>query len=393
MEATQVIHNNGDVENTITLNPEESNAVLNRLNPNIRDMVEARLNQQIESLASTQISAEELERILDEAVGITPQNTMENMFPEDIAPTVQEETDDIIHIGEGLLTQIENTSPITTIEEGSDVIRPVEYEEIPEPFNNPVPDVQESPVPVEFNKLNTNFTSDVTSRFSGAEWYDKIHSKTVTLAGCGGIGSWLALLLARTNVGYLTLYDDDIVETGNLSGQLFSRSNIGGTKVYAVADVLRDYSDYYKVRYCAQRFTPYSTSNDVMMCGFDNMEARKTYFLAWKNHLLGVFDKSECLLLDGRLSAECLQVYCIQGDDDSAIQYYEEHCLFSDEEADATVCSYKQTSFMANMIAGMMTNVFVNWCANLAGGFRPVPFFTEYDAVTMQMKIKMNAND
>ena len=393
MEATQVIHTNGDVENTITLSPEESNAVLNRLDPNLRAVVEEQLSQQVESSVSTQISDEEFERILDEAVGITPQNTTENIISEDTTPISQEETNNIAHIGEGLLTQIENTTPITTTEESFDVVRPVEYEEIPEPFDNPVPIVQESLAPIEFNQLNTNFTSDVTSRFSGAEWYDKIHSKTVTLAGCGGIGSWLALLLARTNIGYLRLYDDDKVETGNLSGQLFSRDNVGDFKVWAVSDIARNFSDYYRINTHERRFCSSDEVSDVMMCGFDNMEARKTYFRAWKDHLLEVSNKSECLLLDGRLSAECLQVYCIQGDDDSAIQYYEEHCLFSDEEADETVCSYKQTSFMANMIAGMMVNVFVNWCANLAGGFRPVPVFTEYDAVTMQMKIKMNVND
>lgn len=372
MEATQVIHTNGDVENTITLSPEESNTVLNRLDPNLRAVVEEQLSQQVESSpALSQISSEDFERILDEAVGITPQNTMENMFPEDTASTNQG----------------------GDTEESLDVVRPVEYEEIPEPFDNPVPTVQESPAPIEFNRLNTNFTSDVTSRFSGAEWYNKIRSKTVTLAGCGGIGSWLAFLLARTNIEYLRLYDDDKVETGNLSGQLFSRDNVGDFKVWAVSDIIRNFSDYYRINTFERRFYSSDEVSDVMMCGFDNMEARKTYFRAWENHLLEVFNKSECLYVDGRLSAECLQVYCIQGDDDSAIQYYEEHCLFSDEEADETVCSYKQTSFMANMIAGMMVNVFVNWCANLAGGFRPVPVFTEYDAVTMQMKIKMNVND
>lgn len=387
MEATQVIHTNGDVENTITLSPEESNTVLNRLDPNLRAAVEEQLSQQVESSpASSQISSEDFERILDEAVGITPQNTMENMFPEDIAPINREES---------IERSIEDNSEPTSEEEEFAVIQRIDFDDtgIPEPFDNPVPTVQEPPAPIEFNQLNTNFTSDITSRFSGAEWYDKIHSKTVTLAGCGGIGSWLALLLARTNIGYLRLYDDDKVETGNLSGQLFSRDDVGDFKVWAVTTIIRDFSDYYRINTFERRFCSSDEVSDVMMCGFDNMQARKTYFRAWENHLLEVSDKSECLYVDGKLSAECLQVYCIQGDDELAIQYYEEHCLFSDEEADATVCSYKQTSFMTNMIAGMMVNVFVNWCANLAGGFRPVPIFTEYDAVTMQMKIKMNAND
>jgi len=378
MEATQVIHTNGDVENTITLNSEESTAVLERLNPNIRAAVEEQLSQPVESILArptsySQLSSEEFERILDEAVGIPPQNTMENMFPVDTT-TSQEETNDIIH-------------------DDVAVIRSVEYEDTSDFSDNQVSAVQESPTPIEFNQLNTNFTSDVTSRFSGAIWYNQVVSKIVTLAGCGGIGSWLALLLARTNISYLILFDNDRVETGNLSGQLFSTDMIGELKVHTVANTIKRFSDYYRISAYNRRFEGYDDASDVMMCGFDNMEARKTYFQVWKAHVSEVSDRSQCLLLDGRLSAECLQVYCIQGDDDSAIQYYENHCLFNDDEADATVCSYKQTSFMASMIASMMVNVFVNWCANLAGEFRPVPIFTEYDAVTMQMKIKMNAND
>ena len=149
MEATQVIHTNGDVENTITLNPEESTAVLDRLHPNIAAAITEQLSQPEESILAqptsySQLSSEEFERILDEAVGIPPQNTMENMFPVDTT-TSQEETNDIIH-------------------EDVDVVRPVEYTDISDSSDNPVSAVQESPAPVEFNQLNTNFTSDVTSR-------------------------------------------------------------------------------------------------------------------------------------------------------------------------------------------------------------------------------------
>lgn len=387
MEATQVIHTNGDVENTITLNPEESNVVLDRLNPNIRAAVEEQLNQQVENLPThPQISTEELERVLDEAVGIAPSSSMSTMFPEDTAPTTQGQTTELI-------TQAPNTSTIIATEETLDVIRPVEYEIISEFSDNSVSTVPEPPVSVEFNQLNTDFVLDITSRFRGADWYEQICSKEVTLAGCGGIGSWLAFLLARTNISRLYLYDNDVVETGNLSGQLFSIDNVDEHKVFAIAKTIRQYSDYYRITNNTQNFEAFSPTSNVMMCGFDNMRARKTYFEAWRRHLVNTPNTSQCLFVDGRLSVECLQVYCIQGDDDLAIQYYEERCLFSDEEADETVCSYKQTSFMANMIAGMMVNVFVNWCANLAGGFRPVPMFTEYDAITMQMKIKMNAND
>lgn len=392
MEATEIINPNGSIERTITLNPEESQVTLDRLNPTIRAVVEERLGHSITESPAIQMSAEELERICDEAVGITPQDTMENIFPEDTTPIIQEVTN-TIYAGEELLTQIANASPtyvaaVDTINEvdGTNnneeeaTINEVDYEEPQEETNIALP----------LAELNSNFVSDSTARFSSAEWFNIIHNTSVLIGGAGGISSWLAMLLARTNVNALYLYDNDKVETVNLAGQFFRTCDVGKYKVVAVTDILREMSDFYRCSYYKELYTSHSGLLPIMMCGFDNMEARKVFFNKWKNNFV-IEDKSKCLLLDGRLSAECLQVYCIQGDDDSAVQFYEEHCLFSDEEADATVCSYKQTSFMANMIAGTMVNLFVNWCANRAGGFRPVPFFTEYDAVTMQHKIKMNA--
>jgi len=313
------------------------------------------------------MSAEELERICDEAVGISTSTDIpeETTIPSSV-------------IAEDTINEVDVTAN-NNEEEG--VITEVEYEEPQEETNIARP----------LAELNSNFVSDSTARFSSAEWFNIIHDTSVIIGGAGGISSWLAMLLARTNVRSLCLYDNDKVETVNLAGQFFRVRDVGKYKVIAITDLLREMSDFYGCNYYKELYTQHSEISPIMMCGFDNMEARKVFFNNWKKNFLTDEDKSKCLLIDGRLSAECLQVYCIQGDDEASIKYYQDHCLFSDEEADHTVCSYKQTSFMANMIAGTMVNLFVNWCANKAGGFRPIPFFTEYDAITMQYKIKMNA--
>lgn len=123
------------------------------------------------------------------------------------------------------------------------------------------------------------------------------------------------------------------------------------------------------------------------MCGFDNMEARKTYFRAWYDRVLNRDQeyRKNCLFLDGRLSVDTLQVYCLTGDDAANIKRYMDECLFSDSEADATVCSMKQTTYLACMIGSIMTNLFTNFCANLLQPIIPydLPFFTEYDAQNM----------
>ena len=389
MEATEVINPNGNIERTIVLNPEESEVVLDQISPDLANQVRVQLEQQNSPVPTNiPLSAEELERICDEAVGIAANQTIQtiqNIYPSgyNIGLSSQEYSD---------FEEVEGTT------EESELIDPTaddpydeeEYNSVAEDFHERVEEVINQEEPLEPIVYNTQLNSMTTVRFSGAEWFNVIKEQQIIIGGAGGISSWLALLLARANVGEIKIYDDDRVETVNLAGQFFSTSDIGDYKTIAIQKHLRQFADYYKLNYFNERYNQYNSATPIMMCGFDNMEARKVFFNNWKRNLLNE-DKSKCLLLDGRLSAECLQVYCIQGDDEASVKYYQDHCLFSDEMADATVCSYKQTSFMANMIAATMVNVFVNWCANKANSFRPVPFFTEYDAVTMQYKLKMNA--
>ena len=127
-----------------------------------------------------------------------------------------------------------------------------------------------------------------------------------------------------------------------------------------------------------------------MICGFDNMSARKVFFDSWCRHLQHEFpeNKKKCLYLDGRLSMDTLQVLCIRGDDEANIKRYKDNFLFSDADADETVCSMKQTTYLACMIGSVMTNLFTNFVAGLLDPIIPydLPFFTEYDAQHMIFK-------
>ena len=231
-----------------------------------------------------------------------------------------------------------------------------------------------------------------TSRFSGAIWYEAIQQKTITLAGLGGIGSYVGLLLSRMRPKHIYMYDDDVVEAANMSGQLYSVQDINDSKVYALARMMHRYSDYRDFTAYEDRFGANTLGTDIMICGFDNMEARENFFRAWKQHIgtLDIEDRKKCLFIDGRLAAEEFQVLCITGDNQDAIIRYEREFLFSDAQADATICSYKQTTFCANMIASYMVNTFVNFVANSCDPLipRPVPFYTYYSAETMYLKIE-----
>lgn len=234
---------------------------------------------------------------------------------------------------------------------------------------------------------------EATSRFSGAIWYSAIQSKTITLAGVGGIGSYVGFLLARLKPAGLYLYDPDIVEQANMSGQLYGSGDLGQAKVSSLHRMLQVYANYYNSVAYQERFTAESEATDIMICGFDNMEARKLFFDAWENRLMAKpeEERGKMLFIDGRLAAEEFQVFAIQGNDTRAIREYRSKWLFSDAVADETICSYKQTTFMANMIASVMVNLFVNFVANECNPIidRDVPFMTQYSADTMYFKVEM----
>lgn len=235
----------------------------------------------------------------------------------------------------------------------------------------------------------TLLISEETSRFNSAIWFDKTRKQDVTIAGLGGIGSYVVFMLSRLDVNTMTLYDPDKVERVNLSGQLYNSNQIGDYKVDAAANMIANYSNYYSFVAKHEKLDENSMISKVTICGFDNMKARKDAFRNWTNFVarLPEEERGECLFIDGRLAAEELQVFCIKGDDTDGERRYEPY-LFSDSQAAPTVCSYKQTTFMANMIGSIIVNLFINFVANQCNPLidRDLPFYTEYNAETMYFK-------
>lgn len=235
----------------------------------------------------------------------------------------------------------------------------------------------------------TLLISEETSRFNSAIWFDKTRKQDVTIAGLGGIGSYVVFMLSRLYVNTMTLYDPDKVERVNLSGQLYNSNQIGDYKVDAAANMIANYSNYYSFVAKHEKLDENSMISKVTICGFDNMKARKDAFRNWTNFVarLPEEERGECLFIDGRLAAEELQVFCIKGDDTDGERRYEPY-LFSDSQAAPTVCSYKQTTFMANMIGSIIVNLFINFVANQCNPLidRDLPFYTEYNAETMYFK-------
>ncbi len=77
--------------------------------------------------------------------------------------------------------------------------------------------------------------------------HQKIKDSVVGIAGLGGLGSMVAIALARIGVGTLILVDFDVVEPSNLNRQQYFIHQIGMPKVKAMTENISKINPYVKI--------------------------------------------------------------------------------------------------------------------------------------------------
>lgn len=232
--------------------------------------------------------------------------------------------------------------------------------------------------------------NEYQSRFKGAEWFDNARSKVVTCIGLGGIGSWAALLMSRFNPRAMYLYDLDYVEGVNISGQFYKISQINQEKSSCTRDNISEFSDYRNAfSYTMDASRANFENSNVFILGLDSMKARQDVMNRISFGATQTLDNNTWII-EGRLSMRTLQVFCFKLRSENH-KIYQKNFMFKDEEADAVVCSMKQTSFMANMIGSVISNVYMSICLQEVSRFPyGVPFMIEYDCLTYQFKTYLN---
>lgn len=109
--------------------------------------------------------------------------------------------------------------------------------------------------------------------------FQRLSNRTVAVAGCGGLGSAVAVALARLFVKKLILIDFDVVEPSNLNRQQFFMDQIGQLKTEALAENLKRINPYLDVEKKSVRLTAENAKvllgeADVVAECFDVPEAK-----------------------------------------------------------------------------------------------------------------------
>ena len=113
----------------------------------------------------------------------------------------------------------------------------------------------------------------------GAELHTRLSKASVAICGLGGLGSNVAIALARAGVGHLHLLDFDRVDISNLNRQQYFVRQLGQFKTEALRDNLKEIAPYMKVTTSTVRITEENvpmllTEADVICEAFDKSEAK-----------------------------------------------------------------------------------------------------------------------
>ena len=113
----------------------------------------------------------------------------------------------------------------------------------------------------------------------GKELQEKFSKATVAICGLGGLGSNVAIALARAGIGKLLLFDFDRVDISNLHRQQYKATQVGMYKTEALAENLKEIAPYllverYTVRLGEENLESLLFGADIICEAFDGAEEK-----------------------------------------------------------------------------------------------------------------------
>jgi hypothetical protein len=182
---------------------------------------------------------------------------------------------------------------------------------------------------------------------------------TTTVIGAGGIGSSAAMALLKMGLEHVTVYDFDDLENHNLGNQFLphclGESFLGRKKVRALealAHSLVGYDTLIQKRLALMvnpwAFGPGEPTSYLVVSGVDSMSTRKMIWERVENHCVWY--------IDGRMSAQQLDIYVVRMDDETDKTLYRES-LYSDEEALQEPCTARGIIYTSLFAGAHIANI------------------------------------
>ena len=198
---------------------------------------------------------------------------------------------------------------------------------------------------------------------------ERLAKLAVTVIGCGAVGSFTVLTLAKMGITDITVYDGDKVEEHNLPSQWYRPDHVGMNKTDALWDILVDFTGV-ELKANDHHYSRQALRG-IVICCVDTMDTRLKIWREVKK-----FEPE--LYLDARMGAEVGKVLVVEPSLLSSSRKYEEE-LYPSSEAFQAPCTAKATiycacglaAYIGSMVAGYaigrkVKSIVVDW-VNMGG--------------------------
>ena len=177
----------------------------------------------------------------------------------------------------------------------------------------------------------------------------------VTVVGCGAIGSFAALALAKMGMQDITLYDFDKVDTVNMSAQFHPFKAIGENKAASTQRMLQEYASVSSsISMDAFQESNAGHTRGIVILAVDTMEARRAIF-----NWIAEGSPFVNYVIDPRMAAEYYEQYTLNPFDKNERASYMKS-MHEDSETVQQRCTAKSTVYTAMLAAGLIAKTVKN---------------------------------
>jgi len=187
----------------------------------------------------------------------------------------------------------------------------------------------------------------------------------VHVIGAGGIGSFTAIALAKLGLARITVWDGDVVEEHNVPNQFFKLSDVGRSKVEALADIIEELTGT-KVEAMNRFWSTDDVLNGIVIAAVDSMGKDEEHEHAgrkeiWEHVKKNIFVP---LYIDGRIGGETIRILAIRPINDAMHHKWYEKNLFSNAEGSEQSCTARSIIDVGFMVASVVTNIVRRYLKN-----------------------------
>lgn len=177
---------------------------------------------------------------------------------------------------------------------------------------------------------------------------EDVKDNGITIVGCGAIGSFIAISLAKMGMANFVLWDNDTIEAHNLPNQFYKEEDIGKYKTYALAKNMKEFNSDADISSFGKFDSQIPRTPIVISC-VDKMDVRKKIFEGCKRN------KMVQLYIDTRMGGLQGQVYTVDMGKKNEIDAYEK-TLFGNNEAVRLRCTERSIIFTVLGISAIVCN-------------------------------------